>query len=214
MTAAHESTPGARATPSAPSPLQSGSATLLTRYERVRTQTERLCDPLEIEDFVVSSMPDVSPTKWHLAHTSWFFETFVLAAFAAAYRSPNPRYAYLFNSYYVQAGERHCRAQRGLVTRPTVERSLRVSAHVDEPCRELLDRIAGDAAHPASRLIELGLHHEQQHQELLLTDIKHVLWTNPLRPAYDRDHGSCTDVATDAAGSITDGGVRIDRPRR
>src|SRR5215211_3984197 len=98
--------------------------TLAARYDEVRARTEALCAPLQIEDMVVSSMPDVSPTKWHLAHTSWFFDTFVLAehASAAGFRHVplDPRYAYLFNSYYVQAGERHCRAQRGLVTRPTV----------------------------------------------------------------------------------------------
>jgi ergothioneine biosynthesis protein EgtB len=176
-----ESHPGA---PLAPPPRESGSAALLTRYDSVRTQTERLCAPLEVEDCVVSSMPDVSPTKWHLAHTSWFFETFVLAAFDAAYRSPDSRYSYLFNSYYVQAGERHCRAKRGLVTRPTVREVYEYRAHVDDAMRRLIHRIAGDAAQPAFRLVELGLHHEQQHQELLLTDIKHVFWTNPLRPVY------------------------------
>lgn len=133
---------------------------------------------------MVSSMPDVSPTKWHLAHTSWFFETFVLADNAPSYRSPHPRYSYLFNSYYVQAGERHCRAQRGLATRPTLSEVFAYRAHVDAAVLELLERISGDDSHPALALIELGLHHEQQHQELLLTDIKHVLWTNPLRPAY------------------------------
>ncbi|HEY0997696.1 MAG TPA: ergothioneine biosynthesis protein EgtB [Gemmatimonadaceae bacterium] len=157
---------------------------LAQRYDAVRAQTERLTEPLEVEDLVVSSMPDVSPTKWHLAHTSWFFETFVLAGHDPAYRSPDARYAYLFNSYYVQAGERHCRAQRGLATRPTVREVFAYRAHVDDAMRRLLARIAGDASHPAASLIELGLHHEQQHQELLLTDIKHVLWTNPLRPTY------------------------------
>jgi ergothioneine biosynthesis protein EgtB len=129
-------------------------------------------------------MPDVSPTKWHLAHTSWFFETFVLAPFAPSYTSPDPRYAFLFNSYYVQAGERHCRAQRGLVTRPTVDEVFAYRAHVDEHILSLIERIGADADHPALLVIELGLHHEQQHQELLLTDVKHVFWMNPLRPAY------------------------------
>jgi ergothioneine biosynthesis protein EgtB len=162
---------------------ETGSA-LAERYAMVRSWTEALCAPLETEDYVVSSMPDVSPTKWHLAHTSWFFETFVLAEHAPAYQSPNPRYAFLFNSYYVQAGERHCRAQRGLVTRPTVSEVFAYRAHVDEAMRALAERIGGDVEHPAYALVELGLQHEQQHQELLLTDIKHVLWTNPLRPAY------------------------------
>src|SRR5436309_12071103 len=142
------------------------------RYAAVRAQTVPLCEPLETEDYVVSTMSDVSPTKWHLAHTSWFFETFALREFTTGYRSPNPRYAYLFNSYYVQAGERHCRAQRGLVTRPTVEEVFAYRAHVDEHMRRLIDQVADDPTHPASPVIELGLNHEQQHQELLLTDIK------------------------------------------
>ncbi|HLA91480.1 MAG TPA: ergothioneine biosynthesis protein EgtB [Gemmatimonadaceae bacterium] len=160
------------------------TSSTVERYRAVRAQTEALCAPLETEDFVVSTMTDVSPTKWHLAHTSWFFETFVLAPFTKGYAPPNPKYAFLFNSYYVQAGERHCRAQRGLVTRPTVEEVFAYRAHVDEHMLALLDEIGGDAEHPAAALIELGLNHEQQHQELLLTDIKHVFWMNPLRPAY------------------------------
>ena len=165
-------------------PTAASADSLSRRYREVRSRTERLCDPLEVEDFVVSSMPDVSPTKWHLAHTSWFFETFVLAPHVATYRSPNPKYAFLFNSYYVQAGERHCRAQRGLVTRPTVEEVFAYRRHVDDHMLRLLDEIGDDVSHPATGLIELGLHHEQQHQELLLTDIKHVFWMNPMRPVY------------------------------
>ena len=157
---------------------------LLDRCIEVRAQTESLCAPLQTEDYVVSTMADVSPTKWHLAHTSWFFETFVLAQFDPTYVTPNPKYAFLFNSYYVQAGERHCRAQRGLVTRPTVAEVFAYRAHVDAALRALVERIGDDPHHPAVPVIELGLHHEQQHQELMLTDIKHVFWTNPLRPAY------------------------------
>jgi hypothetical protein len=111
------------------------AASLVARYDAVRDWTERLCDPLQVEDLVVSSMPDVSPTKWHLAHTSWFFETFVLGPFDPAYVSPNEKYSFLFNSYYVQAGERHCRAKRGLVTRPTVAEVFAYRAHVDEHVR-------------------------------------------------------------------------------
>ena len=199
MTAADLLTPE-RSSPDTQAPAagpRPGTA-LADRYAAVRLQTEHLTSPLEVEDCVVSSMPDVSPTKWHLAHTSWFFETFVLAEHEHSYRSPNPRYAYLFNSYYVQAGERHCRAQRGLVTRPTVREVFEYRAHVDDAMRRLIDRIASDADHPAARLIELGLHHEQQHQELLLTDIKHVLWTNPLRPAY-----RATAEVPDAAGAAS-----------
>ena len=181
---------------------------LAERFEAVRAQTESLCDSLEVEDLVVSSMADVSPTKWHLAHTSWFFETFVLAAHEPSYRSPDPRYAYLFNSYYVQAGERHCRAQRGLVTRPTVREVFDYRRHVDEAMRELIARLGGDDAHPAAALIELGLHHEQQHQELLLTDIKHVLWTNPLRPAFRTIASVPTAPAKPLEWRDFDGGVQ------
>ncbi len=166
------------------SAAESAVPRLATRYQAVRAQTEALCAPLETEDYVVSSMPDASPAKWHLAHTSWFFDTFVLAPFAPDYVERNPRYAFLFNSYYVQAGERHCRAQRGLVTRPTVREVFAYRQHVDQHMLALIDRIDGDPGHPARAIIELGIHHEQQHQELLLTDIKHVFWTNPLRPAY------------------------------
>ena len=186
---------------------QPHAATLMARYENVRAQTEALCAPLEVEDLVVSSMPDVSPTKWHLAHTSWFFETFVLAEHDPSYRTPDPRYAFLINSYYVQAGERHCRAMRGLVTRPTVREVFAYRAHVDAAMRRLIQRIGDDAAHPAAGLIELGLQHEQQHQELLLTDIKHVLWTNPLRPAYHpQPDGPAREVAP-LAWRQFDGGV-------
>ncbi len=157
---------------------------LIDRFRAVRAATVSLCHPLETEDYVVSSMDDVSPTKWHLAHTSWFFETFLLAPHAPSYTALNPRYAFLFNSYYVQAGERHCRAQRGLVTRPTVAEVFAYREHVDGAVLALCESIAHDEAHPAWAVLELGLHHEQQHQELLVTDIKHVFWTNPMRPAY------------------------------
>lgn len=157
---------------------------LVSGFRAVRAATEALCQPLEIEDYVVSSMSDVSPTKWHLAHTTWFFETFLLAPHDGTYTAREPRYAFLFNSYYVQAGERHCRAQRGLVTRPTVADVYAYRSHVNDAVLALCERLAGEPAHPAWQVLELGLHHEQQHQELLLTDIKHVFWTNPMRPTY------------------------------
>ncbi|MGH7468956.1 MAG: ergothioneine biosynthesis protein EgtB [Longimicrobiales bacterium] len=160
-----------------------GRADLVSRYEVVRRFTTALCQGLEPEDMVVQSMADVSPTKWHLAHTSWFFETFLLTPHARGYRPFDPAYAFLFNSYYVQAGERHCRAQRGYISRPTVTDVLRYRGHVDEHMGALLQSDVVDA--PAVRaLVELGLQHEQQHQELMLTDIKHVFSVNPLRPAY------------------------------
>ena len=154
---------------------------LATRYATVRAATERLCEPLVPEDYVVQSMDDVSPTKWHLAHTSWFWETFLLVPHASGYRLFHPEYPYLFNSYYVQAGERHCRAQRGYLSRPTVREVFEYRRHVDEHMATLLE---GGDAEQLRPLVEIGLNHEQQHQELMLTDIKHVFAVNPLRPLY------------------------------
>ncbi len=155
---------------------------LRARYDAVRAFTEALCAPLAPEDCVVQSMPDASPTKWHLAHTSWFFETFVLRE-AGPYEPFDPRYGFLFNSYYVSAGERYSRPRRGLLTRPTVEETYRYREHVDARMRALLDEIAAGEHGSLAFTIEVGLHHEQQHQELILTDIKHALAQNPLRPA-------------------------------
>src|SRR5689334_13714308 len=136
------------------------------------------------EDYVIQAMPDVSPPKWHLAHTSWFFETFILAVASPGYRSPHASYAYLFNSYYVAAGERHCRPKRGLLSRPTVEDVYRYRAHVDEHMTAFLENLRGEQFERWSPIVELGLHHEQQHQELLLSDVKYNFACNPLRPAY------------------------------
>lgn len=159
--------------------------TLASRYREVRALSERLCEPLATEDYVVQSMPDVSPTKWHLAHTSWFFETFLLKPHLRGYAEFDPHFGYLFNSYYVTVGDRHCRQNRGQLSRPTVDEVMRYRAHVDRHMLELLDTMSDPAAHDAlAPLIDIGLHHEQQHQELMLTDIKHVFWVNPLRPAY------------------------------
>jgi ergothioneine biosynthesis protein EgtB len=136
------------------------------------------------EDYVIQAMPDVSPPKWHLAHTSWFFETFILAAASPKYRSPHSSYAYLFNSYYVAAGERHCRPKRGLLSRPTVEEIYRYRAFVGQHMVDFLECLRGEEVKRWLPVIELGLHHEQQHQELLLTDVKYNFASNPLRPAY------------------------------
>jgi ergothioneine biosynthesis protein EgtB len=187
--------------------LVASAPRLAERYSVVRGQTEGLCRPLEIEDFVVSTMADVSPTKWHLAHSSWFFENFVLSRFRPSYASPDPRYAHLFNSHYVQAGERHSRAKRGLATRPTVAQVFEYRKHVDEHMTSLLEQIHGDAEHPAVRLIELGLQHEQQHQELLLTDIKHVFWMNPLRPTYTEPLERAERHAPSMGWYVVPGGV-------
>lgn len=160
-------------------------APLAEQYRRVRAFTETLCAPLATEDFVVQSMTDVSPTKWHLAHTTWFWETFVLREFAPGYSLFDERYPFLFNSYYVQAGERHCRAQRGYLSRPTVEEVLAFRHHVDQHMATLLGDAERTADPRLAEVVRVGLNHEQQHQELMLTDIKHVFSVNPLRPAYD-----------------------------
>ncbi len=151
----------------------------LDPFKIVRSRTEELAAPLSAEDQTVQSMPDASPTKWHLAHTTWFFETFVLRPHAKDYRVFDPAFEYLFNSYYEAVGPRHPRPQRGLITRPGVEEVLAYRRHVTAAMLDFLqtDHVAGD-------LVELGLHHEQQHQELILMDIKHALSMNPLRPAY------------------------------
>src|SRR5262245_46530253 len=157
---------------------------VLDRYLEVRSQTEELCRPLAIEDYVLQSMPDASPTKWHLAHTSWFFETFVLARAVPGYESLDARYATLFNSYYHAAGERHPRPERGLLSRPTVAEALAYRVHVDKHMELLLAGEQGALDGQLLFLVELGLNHEEQHQELILTDVKHVLARNPLEPAY------------------------------
>ncbi|HVU51706.1 MAG TPA: ergothioneine biosynthesis protein EgtB [Polyangia bacterium] len=151
----------------------------------VRRATESLAAPLSAEDQMVQSMPDASPTKWHLAHTTWFFETFVLAPRAPGYRVFDARFGYLFNSYYESVGPRHSRPARGLLSRPSLAEVKRYRAHVDEALGRFLREGAPDAATLA--VIELGLHHEQQHQELVLTDIKHALAQSPLAPAYRAD---------------------------
>ncbi len=157
------------------------STRLASRYRQVRGLTEALAAPLSPEDQTVQSMPDVSPTKWHRAHTSWFFETFLLQPELRGYRPFHPAYAYLFNSYYEGVGARYPRPRRGVVSRPGVAEVGEYRRHVDEAMTRLL---AGTLTPGVADLVELGLHHEQQHQELLLMDIKHVLSCNPLQPAY------------------------------
>lgn len=165
----------------APPPQETRPSELLDRYRTVRQRSRYLTRGLAPEDQVVQSMVDVSPTKWHLAHTTWFFETFVLAPHLPGYRLHDEAYPYLFNSYYVQAGERHCRDQRGYLSRPTVDEVTAYREAVDEAMEELLAR---DLPEVVRELVVLGTHHEQQHQELMLTDVKHVFSVNPLRPSY------------------------------
>ena len=174
--------------PTAPTPPR--AATLLDRYRAVRAFTEAFTAPLAVEDHVVQSMADVSPQKWHLAHTTWFFETFVLMEYGhriGGYARYDEVFPYLFNSYYVQAGERHCRAQRGYLTRPTVAEVLAFRHAIDAQMEQLLgglDEHADAESRRLTEVVEIGLHHEQQHQELMATDLKHLFSVNPLRPAY------------------------------
>lgn len=151
-------------------------------YQRIRDATSSLCAALAPEDTVAQSMPDASPAKWHLAHTTWFFEQFLLAHFDRGYRRFRDGWDYLFNSYYQSVGPMHARPQRGLLTRPTLREVLDYRAHVDAAMHELVRR-HGDESELQSRLV-LGLNHEQQHQELLLTDIQHLFSLSPLQPVF------------------------------
>jgi ergothioneine biosynthesis protein EgtB len=154
-------------------------------FRTVRAETERRAAPLSPEDQVVQSMPDASPTKWHRAHTTWFLEQFLLVPRLPDYRAFDEQFAYLFNSYYVAAGPRHARPRRGLLTRPDCEQVEAFREHVDAGVQRLLDTAAESELADITRIVEIGLHHEQQHQELLLTDILHAFAQNPLAPAYD-----------------------------
>lgn len=165
-------------------PYQALSSEVLAQYRSVRRETEQLCETLAIEDYGIQAMPDVSPPKWHLAHTTWFFEAFLLVPFLPGYQVFHPRFAYLFNSYYQTVGSFFPRPQRGLLSRPTVEEVYRYRVHVDSAMAELVAIAEVPQRDQIISRTVLGLHHEQQHQELLLTDIKYNFAFNPLRPTY------------------------------
>jgi ergothioneine biosynthesis protein EgtB len=184
-----------------PAPARAQPADLLSRYAAVRGRTVALASPLSAEDCAAQSMPDASPVKWHLAHTTWFFETFVLERHDPEFVPFHPAFKMLFNSYYQGVGQRHPRPQRGLLTRPSLYEVLAYRTDVDLRIVNLLRRVRAGAASASQAsqasqtshmelldLVELGLNHEQQHQELLLTDVKHLLSCNPLQPAYDPAH--------------------------
>ena len=158
-------------------------AGLKSAFRRCRGETELLAEPLSAEDQTIQTMPDVSPTKWHLAHTSWFFETFLLKPFLKGYAELDPAYDYLFNSYYEQIGDKWLRAERGLLSRPSVDEVNNYRAYITAAMEKLIDSASAANWGECYRRIVLGIHHEWQHQELLLTDIKHVMAYNPLRPA-------------------------------
>src|ERR1700722_17595984 len=176
----------------------------VTAFRSVRAETERRAAPLSAEDQVIQSMPDASPTKWHRAHVTWFFEQFLLRPFAPNYRVFDERFAYLFNSYYVAAGPRKARPQRGLVTRPTAAEVGAYRAHVDAAICDLIETTKNLSE--IVPIIEISLHHEQQHQELLLTDILHAFSFNETHPVYDAGWQWPQTQAEEAgAGTVSDG---------
>lgn len=164
-------------------------------YKNIRRTTAKLCEPLITEDYGIQSMPEASPAKWHLAHTSWFFERFILARHASNYRLFHPKYDHLFNSYYESIGTRIERHQRGLLSRPSVSEIYEYRTHVDRAISDLIDASDGRSLEDIEPLIVVGLHHEQQHQELLLTDIKSVFAFNPLRPVFNKGNEGKTAAA-------------------
>jgi ergothioneine biosynthesis protein EgtB len=157
---------------------------LVVDYQQVRRTTEDLCRPLETEDYGLQATPDASPTKWHLAHVSWFFETFLLKRLLTGYKPFRREFEVLFNSYYNAVGPQWYRPHRGHLSRPTVEETFAYRAHVDEGMVRLLEQLEERELAHAAPVVVLGMNHEQQHQELLLTDIQYNLSVNPLRPAY------------------------------
>ncbi|NEQ80285.1 MAG: ergothioneine biosynthesis protein EgtB [Moorea sp. SIO2I5] len=168
-----------------PDSQTSKELSLSAYYQQVRQLSEQICQPLEIEDYVVQSMPDASPLKWHLAHTAWFFETFILVPYFQRYSVFHPKYDYLLNSYYESLGERVAAAQRGTLSRPTVAEVYRYRTYVDEAMQSFIVENLGNSE--LESLIIIALHHEQQHQEFLFTNIKHIFGNNPLRPVYKPD---------------------------
>ena len=187
---------------------------LRDRFHQIRKFTNALCAGLEPEDCVVQSMPDVSPTKWHLAHTTWFFETFILKKFVPGYRAEIPEYAYLFNSYYNAAGDMHRRDLRGLISRPTLSQAQRYRASIDSHIDDLLSSPDENLLDEIEPILVLGIHHEQQHQELLITDIKHVLAQNPLYPVFRAGRAAIAERAEKFDGRLSDPSLPICRIRR
>jgi ergothioneine biosynthesis protein EgtB len=169
--------------PGKPNDIEAQRRYFADAFRAVRAETERRAAPLSAEDQIVQSMPDASPTKWHRAHVTWFFEQFLLVPHEPGYKIFDERFPFLFNSYYVAAGPRHARPERGLITRPNGEDVTDYRGHVDAAMLKLIERASADVL----ALVEIGLHHEQQHQELLLTDILHAFAQNPTNPAYDAE---------------------------
>ncbi len=180
---------------------------LLERYQQTRARTESLCEPLEVEDYIPQAVDFASPPKWHLAHVTWFFEEMILKSHLGDYVEYDPQYGFLFNSYYQTLGERTLRSQRGVITRPTVKDVYSYRKHVDNGMNKLL---AQQLTSEVAALIVLGINHEQQHQELLITDLKYVFGLNPTFPIYQKDTNLLDDTNTDEGWlSIAEGNYEI-----
>ncbi len=175
----HGAAPGIRR------PVDEARADWVRDFRRVRAETEARAAHLSVEDQIVQSMADASPTKWHRAHVTWFFEQFLLVPHDPSYRVFDQRFPFLFNSYYVAAGPRHARPQRGLITRPNGEEVSAYREHVDAAVVRLIEQVPAQVADRIFEIVEIGIHHEQQHQELLLTDILHAFAQNPTNPIYN-----------------------------
>lgn len=182
--------------PTAPHSVTEADLPIADLFRQTRARTDHLIAPLSAEDMMLQSMTDASPAKWHIAHTTWFFEQFILREYVPGYTSPDDRFSTLFNSYYVQAGPRHARDKRGLISHPPLADVQSYRAVIEDAVLTLLDR-TGDPA--VANLVELGCHHEMQHQELLVTDLLHALSHNILLPAYNRD-GPLPDAPAMADG--------------
>src|SRR5690554_6945228 len=178
-------------------------ANLIIQYITVRNATEKICDPLETEDYVLQPLVDVSPPKWHLGHSTWFFETFILLKFVSGYEPCHPQYNFVFNSYYESVGDRVIRVNRGNLSRPTVAQVYAYRKAVDQSMLAFLEQTT--ISEEAQELLELGINHEQQHQELLLADIKYILGNNPLFPVYSVSPTVVNPPASHIPVSIAEG---------
>ncbi len=189
--------------------LDSGRERLMAEFSRIRRFSETLCQPLQTDDYQVQSMVQTSPPKWHIAHVSWFFEAFVLARFDPAYTPFHPQFDFIFNSYYYTHGMMHPRPKRGLLSRPTVDEVYHYRAHVNRQMKHLMESVDENKWRELAYRVILGLNHEEQHQELLLMDVKHNFWSNPLKPSYRDDLKSACATTRDIRWVAQSGGVQL-----
>ena len=189
------------------SPILTSRPDILDNFRKVRANSEQLACGLTAEDWMLQSMPEASPVKWNLAHTSWFFETFILRVHAPDYTVFHPKFGYLFNSYYNQVGKMHPRPERGLISRPSAGDILEFRKHVDDAVARLVENTSDEVIDEIAPLMALGLAHEEQHQELLLTDLKHGLFQNPLLPGVYEEPADGLEGQPDLAWERMEGGL-------